>query len=227
MMIEYKGHSCFRIKDFEETGYKIVLDPYKAGSVPGYKPIKEAEAELTANLILCSHEHDDHFGIDDCTLVDEGIENPFDVDKIESYHDPEKGKLRGNNTIHILTLRSTGEKVVHYGDVGEKLDDLLTPENLAKVEDADFALVPIGGVYTYDFDQALELIDRTKPKVAIVMHYHSNTYNCDFEHIGSVEDFAIHAMETCHQIQMVQYTYIDTVEDTINTEIIAMKPEYV
>ena len=223
MMIEYKGHSCFRIKDFEETGYKIVLDPYKEGSVPGYKPL----CGLTANLILCSHEHDDHFGVDDCEIVNEDIENPFDIDKIESYHDPEKGKLRGKNTIHIMTLRQTGEKVVHYGDVGENVEELLTDENLAKLKGSDFALVPVGGVYTYDFDQALDLIDRTQPKVAIVMHYHSNTYNCDYEHIGNVEDFAIHAMETCHQLQMVQYTYIDTAEDTISTEIIALKPEMV
>ena len=223
MLIEYKGHSCFRIKDFEETGFKIVLDPYKDGSVPGYKKPEK----LTANLVLCSHQHDDHFGKEVCIMVDETIENPFDIDTIESYHDPEKGKLRGSNTIHIMTLRSSGEKVVHYGDVGETVDDLLTEENLAKLKGADYALVPVGGVYTYDFDQALELIDRTQPKLAIVMHYHSNTYNCDYEHIGNVEDFAIHAMETCHQVQMVQYTYIDTVEDTINTEIIALKPECV
>lgn len=223
MMIEYKGHSCFRIKDFEETGYKIVIDPYKAGSVPGYKPLDG----LTANLVLCSHEHDDHFGVADCTLVEEDIENPFIIEKIESFHDPEKGKLRGSNTIHIITLKSSGEKIVHYGDIGEKLDDLLTAENLEKLQGADFALVPIGGVYTYDFEQALELIDRTKPKVAIAMHYHSNTYCCDYEHIGSVEDFTAQAMETCHEIQMVQYTYIDTAEDTINTEIIVLKPEYV
>ena len=223
MMIEYKGHSCFRIKDFENSGYKIVLDPYKAGSVPGYKPL----SGLAANLVLCSHEHDDHFGIEDCEIVKEDIENPFDIDKIETFHDPEKGKLRGRNTIHIMTLRATGEKVVHYGDVGEEVSDLLTDENLAKLSGADFALVPVGGVYTYDFDQALDLIDRTKPKVAIVMHYHSNTYNCDYEHIGNVEDFAIHAMETCHQVQMVQYTYIDTSEDTISTEIIVLKPELI
>lgn len=223
MLIEYKGHSCFRIKDFEDTGYKIVLDPYKDGSVPGYKPLNG----LTANLILCSHEHDDHFGKEACELVTEDIENPFDIDTIETFHDPEKGKLRGSNTIHIMTLRSSGEKIVHYGDVGEEVDNLLTDENLAKLKGADFALVPVGGVYTYDFDQALDLIDRTQPKVAIVMHYHSNTYNCDYEHIGNVEDFAIHAMETCHQVQMVQYTFIDTAEDTISTEIIALKPECV
>ena len=223
MLIEYKGHSCFRIKDFEETGFKIVLDPYKDGSVPGYKKPEN----LTANLVLCSHQHDDHFGKEVCIMDEEAIENPFDIDTIESYHDPEKGKLRGSNTIHIMTLRSSGEKVVHYGDVGETVGDLLTEENLEKLKGADYALVPVGGVYTYDFDQALELIDRTQPKLAIVMHYHSNTYNCDYEHIGNVEDFAIHAMETCHQVQMVQYTYIDTVEDTINTEIIALKPECV
>lgn len=222
MLIEYKGHSCFRIKDFEETGYKIVIDPYKAGSVPGYKDLNER-----ADLVLCSHEHDDHHGVECCVMVDEDIENPFDIETIESYHDPEKGALRGKNIIHILTLRSSGEKLIHYGDIGENIDDLLTDENLAKLKDADFALVPIGGVYTYDFDQALELIDRTQPKLAIVMHYRCTSYSCDYEHIGTLEDFLVHAMETCHQVQMYKGAFIDTVEDTFNCEIISLKPEYV
>lgn len=221
MLIEYKGHSCFRIKDFETTGYKIVIDPYRDGSVPGYKPLKEK-----ANLVLCSHEHDDHAGVECCEIVDENIENPFDLEVIETYHDPEKGKLRGSNKIHILTLRESGEKVIHYGDVGEGLDDLLTDENLAKLKDADYALIPVGGVYTYDFEQALELIDRTTPKLAIAMHFQSTSWKCDFEHIGSIEDFLVQAMETGHQVQMLKVPYIDTCEDEINCEIVSLKPEY-
>lgn len=225
MMIEYKGHSCFRLKDFEDTGYKIVLDPYKAGSVPGYKPLDYNNER--ANLILCSHEHDDHHGIEDVQLVHEDIENPFDIEVIDSYHDPEKGALRGSNKIHIVTLCKTGEKVVHYGDVGENVDELLTDENLAKLKDADYALVPIGGVYTYDANQAIELIERTAPKHAIVMHYKSTSWKCGFDHIAAVEDFLVTAMENCHEVKMAKYTYIDTCEDIIPCEIVCLQPQYI
>ena len=222
MIIEYKGHSCFRIKDFQDTGFKIVLDPYKAGAVPGYKPLRER-----ANIVLCSHDHDDHHGLDGIEIVKEDIENPFDIEVIDSYHDDEHGKLRGENKIHVITLRSSGEKVVHYGDVGQDVDELLTDENLAKLKDADYALVPIGGIYTYDFDQALELIDRTTPKMAIVMHFRSPSWKCGYEHIGAIEDFLVRAMETCHQVHMGKFTYYDTCEDVMPCEIISMKPENV
>lgn len=226
MMIEYKGHSCFRIKDFQDTGYKIIFDPYTAGAVPGYKNMDPKEER--ANIVLCSHEHEDHHGLDSVQIVEEDIANPFDIEVIETFHDPEKGALRGTNTIHIVTLRATGEKVVHYGDVGEKLDDLLTPENLEKVKDANWALVPIGGVYTYDAKQAIELIDRTTPKNTIVMHYRSDNWKCGYEHIGSVEDFLIEAMETCHEVKLAPYTYIDTFEETFpEGQILALQPEYV
>ena len=38
MLIKYVGHSCFKIRD-NETGYSIVLDPFKHGSVEGYGKI--------------------------------------------------------------------------------------------------------------------------------------------------------------------------------------------
>ena len=34
MKIEYLGHSCFRLDD------RLVIDPYKDGSVPGLAPLK-------------------------------------------------------------------------------------------------------------------------------------------------------------------------------------------
>ena len=52
MNIIWHGHSCFEITGKDGT---IVFDPYQANSVPGLNSFK-----LKANLVLCSHEHDDH-----------------------------------------------------------------------------------------------------------------------------------------------------------------------
>ena len=52
MNIIWHGHSCFEITGKDGT---IVFDPYQANSVPGLNSLK-----LKANLVLCSHEHDDH-----------------------------------------------------------------------------------------------------------------------------------------------------------------------
>ena len=52
LTITWHGHSCFTISC---NGYDVVLDPYAPGSVPGLP-----ELSLTADMVLCSHEHSDH-----------------------------------------------------------------------------------------------------------------------------------------------------------------------
>lgn len=222
MVIEYMGHSCVRIKDFQDTGYKVVIDPYKIGSVKGYRELKD---EGRANVVLCSHEHDDHFGMDNVSVEPFEGECPFEIETIMSYHDEEHGAKRGENKIHIVTLKASGEKVIHYGDLGMDIDELLTEENLEKLSGANYAFIPVGGCYTIDADQAIELIDRTKPQLAIAMHYRSDIYKCGYDELATEQDFLMKSMETCHDTNLGKYSYIDTCEDVINYEIMSLMPE--
>ncbi len=218
MLIKYVGHACFKIRD-NETGYSIVLDPYRHGSVDGYGKIVDSASE-----VLCSHEHADHHGVEHIT-VEPMDESPFDVTWIDTWHDPEKGALRGPNRIHIITRKKTGEKLIHYGDIGEKLEDLLTEENMALLKDADIALIPVGGVYTYDRNEALELIEKTKPKMVLPMHYRSQTLNFDFPHIDSIEQFMEAASKKGLKVNIAQWFFIDTDEYKLDCDILALMPQ--
>ena len=218
MLIKYVGHSCFKIRD-NETEYSIVLDPYTYGSVDGYGKIVDSASE-----VLCSHEHADHHGVEHIQIEPKD-ESPYEVTWIDTWHDPEKGALRGPNRIHIITHKKTGEKLVHYGDVGETLDELLTDENLALLKGADIALVPVGGVYTYNRDEALELIRRTEPKMVLPMHYRSQTLNFDFPHIDSIEQFLEAASEKGLKINVGRTFYIDTDEVKLDCDILALMPQ--
>lgn len=60
MKLTWLGHSCFII---ESQGYRIVLDPYQDGSVPGLAPVR-----VEADQVLCSHGHGDHCGTECVTL---------------------------------------------------------------------------------------------------------------------------------------------------------------
>lgn len=106
MIIKYVGHSCFKILD-EETGYSIVFDPYEPGSVKGFGDIKDVASE-----VLCSHDHFDH-NCEKAIVIEPKDESPFEVKWIDTFHDPEKGALRGVNRIYVVTHRATGEKLVH------------------------------------------------------------------------------------------------------------------
>lgn len=203
MIIRYIGHACFKISG-GEAGCSVVLDPYENGSVPGFKDIDESAGE-----VLCSHDHFDHNCRDAVRLEDQG-ECPFEIRFIESWHDDVKGAKRGPNRITVIIEKSSGKKLIHYGDIGEVLGDLLTDENRELLCGADVALIPVGGTYTYDADEALDLIGATEPKLTIPMHYRSEAGGYGLPNIGSIEDFLDKAAKRSCSIQRSQDSCCDT-----------------
>ncbi len=220
MIIKYIGHACFKIKD-EDTGYSIIFDPYKEGIVPGYRPVKEI-----ANMVLCSHNHDDHCGIENI-IKEESDNNPYKIQVIETYHDPEKGELRGKNMIHIVTHKATGEKLVHYGDIGETIEDLLTEDNLNILRDADIALIPVGGKYTYDAKQALALLERTAPKTMIPMHYSCDTPKYGYTDIDTIESFLDEVAFQNKKLYSESTHSYDSSQNNFSNGILIIKPKNV
>ena len=174
--------------------------------------------------MLCSHDHFDH-NCRDAIQVEPKDESPYEVKWIDTFHDPKKGTLRGTNRIYIVTHKASGEKLVHYGDIGEVLDDLLTEENLELLKDADIALVPVGGVYTYDRSEALDLIERTTPKLVLPMHYRSESAGFGLPNIDSIENFIKEAVGRGHGISMGQVWFINTAEYDIDADILVLRPQ--
>lgn len=172
MKITYLGHSCFKI---ESQGYSVVLDPYQDGKVPGYRPIRE-----TADQVLCSHGHGDHCGVENVALKQGGT-SPFTVETIRTWHDDQRGALRGEDTIHIL---DDGQcRIAHLGDLGCDLD----PEQKDRLRGLTALLIPVGGYYTIDAAQASALADELSPAAVIPMHYRGEGFGYDV--IAPLEQF--------------------------------------
>ena len=165
MKITWHGHACFTLESQDGT---VVFDPYEDGSVPGLKPL-----QLSADLVLCSHQHGDHK-----VKQTKKITN-LKIDTIDCFHDDQNGTLRGHNIIHIVYCENM--KVVHLGDLGHKLDhyDLL--------KNCDVLMIPIGGHYTIDAKTAYDIVNEIKPRVVIPMHYRSNKFGYDV--IGTLDDY--------------------------------------
>ena len=159
MKIIWHGHSCFEITGNDGT---IVFDPYQTNSVPGLNPLK-----LKANLVLCSHEHEDH-NARNCVEI---TSKDFKVTRIETYHDHHQGSHRGKNTIHIVEFEDM--KIVHMGDIGCMIDDI------SKLKYCDVLMIPIGGYYTIDTKEALKYIERIQPRIIIPMHYRGSDFGYD------------------------------------------------
>lgn len=156
LTLRWHGHACFALTCRDFT---VVFDPYEDNYVPGFAPL-----DVQADLVLCSHQHGDH-GAAHLVKPRTGHENPFQITTIETFHDPEGGALRGNNTIHILQAGPL--RLAHFGDLG----CTLTPAQLAELSGLDVALIPVGGFYTIGPEEAKALIDTIRPKVVVPMHY--------------------------------------------------------
>jgi len=172
IILTYYGHSCFII---DIDGYKLAFDPY-ADYVPGYKSLS-----ITANEALCSHGHDDHCYLDAVNFEQPEMNRPFTVTEIKSFHDPEEGKLRGENIIRIID--AGGCRIAHFGDIGchPNADQMKLLENL------DVALVPVGGTYTFDASETKALMDELKPRVIVPMHYRLGKYG--FNVLSELNEF--------------------------------------
>ena len=171
MVLKWNGHSCFTL---ETSQGSVVFDPYEDGSVPGLAPL-----HLSADVVLCSHDHRDHNAKQVVALT--GRTPSFQVETLSTYHDPVQGTLRGPNTIHIISTE--GMRLIHLGDLGCPL----TPEQEARLEGADVLLVPVGGYYTIDASQAQALVQSLAPRIVVPMHYRSDSFGYDV--IAPLADF--------------------------------------
>ena len=207
MKITWIGHACFKI---ESDGYSIVLDPYADGSVPGFTPVREK-----ANMVLCSHGHGDHNAAD-CVELTNGGENPFTITRIETEHDSQMGKQRGMNTIHILD--DGNSRIAHLGDLGCGLDE----KQIELLYGLDAVMIPIGGYYTIDIQQAVKVIDQIKPKMILPMHYMSNEkagIAFGYEVLDTVTDF----LEFFDKVVTLEESTVDTLN--IPAKVVVLKPQ--
>lgn len=207
MNILYIGHSCFKL---ESDGCSIIIDPYKDDTVPGYENIVDE-----TNMILSSHDHDDHKGASGIKVVDtpEGKNWPFEITVIDSFHDTEQGAIRGKNKIHIISDGKT--KVAHLGDICCEL----TPEQKQMLSKLDATMIPVGGKYTLDGAEARALIVEIDPRISIPMHYHSEKHGFGFPDLAVLRRFT----SLCSSVVELKTSTIDAAEEFAGA-IVVLKP---
>ena len=184
MQIKYHGHSCFSVTS---NNYVIVLDPYKG--VNGFKDIN-----LSANEIICSHSHFDHAYVDEIKITKK--DSPFIVKTIKTFHDNMNGQQRGENNITVLNVE--GKTIAHLGDLGHLLDE----KTINKLKNIDVLMIPIGGFYTINSDEALSIIDSINPKYIIPMHYRDGNKGLDV--LESIDDFVNKANTIKNKLLLVK-----------------------
>ena len=188
MKLRWLGHACFLLE--ESTGTAIITDPYDERLTGFEMP------QAKADVVTCSHNHADHNYVKGVKGSPKVINSPglyefngVNITSIPSYHDSESGKLRGKNL--IFKFRMDGIDVCHLGDIGQDI----TPELADAIMPVNILLIPVGGTYTIDADQAYEYVSTLMPDVVIPMHYKTPDSILDIDRLDSFlrlfEDFAV------------------------------------
>lgn len=181
--IEVFTHSSIRIKGNSTT---IYVDPFKM-----------REEFHDADYVFVTHQHYDHFSIEDIlkvatadtilvvpeSMVDDAMEIERSVKEIVTVRPGENKDIAGLSVeaVHAYNnIKPFHPKRAQWVGYVLTVDDKriyiagdtgLTRES--KEVKCDIAMVPIGGTYTMDAKKAAELINVIKPEVAIPIHYGS------------------------------------------------------
>lgn len=154
--ITWHGHACFTLKN---DGYTVAIDPYDP-EMDGYEPL-----HINANEVYASHGHHDHNYFDAVSLAIPEGESPFFIRMVKSFHDDSEGSQRGENLIYIFECE--GKSIVHLGDLGH----LLSEAQVEVIGRCDVLMVPVGGYYTIDAKEAMEVAHQLEADIIIPMHY--------------------------------------------------------
>jgi L-ascorbate metabolism protein UlaG (beta-lactamase superfamily) len=161
--ITFFGHSMFLIES--KNGLRIGMDPYDEN-------VKSRLPDVEADIVTISHSHYDHSNTElfkgSPEIIKESkkfIKKDISITGYPSFHDNSGGGLRGKNIIFEIEI--DGIRFVHLGDFGSFGDN--ATESLIK--NMDILFIPVGGVFTIDHIEAVRLIKKLNPKVAIPMHF--------------------------------------------------------
>jgi len=180
MRVDWYGQSAFRLS---APAHAVFIDPFgdmSGAAAHGMRFEYPAIEDVSADLLLVTHEHADHNGV-------EGIggnpvtlratagthESPIgEVVGIASEHDEVAGTERGPNTIFRFVF--DGIAVAHFGDFGQAT---LRPEQRAPLQRVDLLFVPIGDGPTIGPAGASEIVRTLSPRWVVPMHYRTERLN--------------------------------------------------
>lgn len=180
MRVAWYGQSAFRL---QTDGASVFIDPF--GDVSGLtsRGIQweyPAIENVAADLVLVTHEHTDHNGIEAVQGSPQVLRSTAgrlpsavgEVLAIAAEHDASAGTERGPNTIFVFAL--DGLRVAHFGDFGQSA---LREEQAAAIGQVEMVFMPVGGGPTIGAAEAAEIVERLSPRWVVPMHYRTSRVN--------------------------------------------------
>jgi len=180
MQVEWFGHAAFRLVAEAAT---VFIDPFADMGQLAARGIEftyPAIEGVTADLVLVTHEHLDHNGVEAIggspailRSTAGRLQSPIgEVLAVASEHDDKAGTERGPNTIFCFEL--DGLRVCHFGDFGQRE---LRTEQAEALGAVDLLFVPVGAGPTIDGAQAARVAARLGARWIVPLHYRTPRVN--------------------------------------------------
>jgi L-ascorbate metabolism protein UlaG (beta-lactamase superfamily) len=170
--IKWFGHSFFQITS--SSGTKIITDPFGPMGFP--------IPQVWPHIVTVGREHRNHNNVGlakGSPIVLRGLkEGTFEWNDINlSFRDiliynvpiHQRGYMEYQRSLKgaAFVFEMDGMCILHSGDVSEPFSE----DQLQFIGHIDVLMVPIGGTYTAGPEEAKQIIEQLKPKIAIPMHY--------------------------------------------------------
>ena len=180
MIISCIAHAMFLIE--LDSGLRIVTDPVGEDSGYPVEPVK-------ADVVLISHRHHDH----SCMASVKGWSRVIDTacervpvgnaefTAIKGWHDDAEGAKRGETLLFLM--EAEGLRIAHAGDLGILPDEA----QIRKLAPLDILMIPVGGYYTINAEQAKKASELLQARTVLPMHYRTEQ-TADWP-IAGPEDF--------------------------------------
>jgi len=146
----------------------VVFDPHDGVSLGLKRPAVQAD------LVLVTHDHFDHNAVSVVAkrtsrvfkmFYGESVVDNVKVEGLRTYHDKLKGKRRGENAVYVVSAGNV--RVAHLGDLGEIPEEPV----LSRLRGVDLLIVPVGGTFTVEPDEAWRIVELTTPRNVMPIHY--------------------------------------------------------
>jgi L-ascorbate metabolism protein UlaG (beta-lactamase superfamily) len=161
-----------------------MFDPFKGVGLP--------EPKAKADIVLCSHDHQDHNNTKPVSHENSVVMKAFTGTKqiddvpirgVATFHDDSQGSKRGRNSVYVVNFEDVG--FCHLGDLGHGLSS----SQVNEIGSTDVLFLPVGGFFTIGPGQAREVMESLKPRIAVPMHYRAPGMSIMFRPLKKVEDF--------------------------------------
>jgi L-ascorbate metabolism protein UlaG (beta-lactamase superfamily) len=175
LTLQWLGHASFKICHEDTVLY---IDPWK---------LKDAPHDAT--LVLVSHSHHDHYSPEDIEKVS-GPETKLIASPDVMAKEKTGESIMGGLTVELDDARVIGVAAYNPAkefhpktnnwvgfviEIGSKrlyyAGDTDLTEEMKALQNIDVALLPVGGTYTMDANQAAEAVTHFKPKMVIPYHW--------------------------------------------------------